>query len=148
MQSMRNPIIHLTMIAGDKIDWKLIQSEESLIAAYVMGEESNSVGLQLAFIDTFYNLKKMFSFLFRSETDIGKLVRNEYRQIFDFTPYKNQCRDEQYLDHNYQKWIKETGRENTMDEFGNLLCIIGFFRDYSDKKSVIIIAEQHRRHSD
>jgi len=45
------------------------------------------------------------------------------------------------LENDYQKWIEISGRNNTMDEYGTLLGLIGFLKRNSDKKQLILRVE-------
>ena len=53
----------------------------------------------------------------------------------------------QYMDENafeefYPKWLSISGRENTMDEYGQLLYLNSFFKKYAASNSMVVLHEE------
>jgi len=89
----------------------------------------------------------MLIFLFKVEIEFKELTSNDDKQIFDLTDYKDNCISTDELENNYQEWIKISGRQNTMNEYGNLIGIIGYIKRNLDKKNLLLLTEKRRHWS-
>jgi hypothetical protein len=61
------------------------------------------------------------------------------------SPFKEQVIDFDYLELNYSKWVEETGRGNTMDEYGILIDFIGYTRQSKNKKYLLMVVANRQR---
>ena len=136
--------IDLTFIATDLIDIDVLLHEDKLLEEYLVEDENDYIGIQSAYIDNESNLEKMLSFLFGSRAELKKLDSGNGKEVFNLTAFKQTCLTTDELEGSYQEWIKSSGRENTMDEYGNLVSIIGYVMRYVDKKNLVLITEKRK----
>jgi len=92
-------------------------------------------------IDRKENIGKLLEFLFKRKTELTEIQLSENISIFDLSSLIGKSTDLNKLENDYQKWIKISGRNNTMDEYGTLLGLIGFLERNSGKKQLILRVE-------
>lgn len=95
--------------------------------------------------DTEKTVYQLINFLFQSNAPAIEIYRDDYTFVLDLSSFRKQLIDFDYLDSFYQNWIAETGRENTMDEYGMLLDYIGHARQNMNKKYLLIIVSNRQR---
>jgi len=136
--------IDLTFIATDLIDTDILLNEDKLLEEYLVEDENGYIGVESAYIDNESNLEKMLSFLFGSRVELKRLASSNGKEVFDLTEFKQTCITTDKLEQSYQEWIKSTARENTIDEYGNLVGIIGYVTRCVDKKNLVLITEKRK----
>jgi hypothetical protein len=147
LDNLADLFMDLTFIATSEIDFNTLLNEEKLFDTFLSDDTNGFLGLESAFVDNFENLKAMLTFLFKVEIEFKELTSNDDKQIFDLTDYKDNCISTDELENNYQEWIKISGRQNTMDEYGNLIGIIGYVKRNLDKKHLLLLTEKRRHWS-
>jgi len=136
--------IDLTFIATDLIDTDVLLNADKLFEEYLVEDENGYIGVESACIDNESNLEKMLSFLFRSRVELQRLASSNGKEVFDLTEIRQTCITTDELQGSYQEWIKISGRENTMDEYGNLVNIIVYVRRHVDKKNLLLMTEKRK----
>jgi hypothetical protein len=130
----------LTFVATDKIDYEILLNENKLFDTYLKKEN----GLESAFIDNTDNLSKLLAFVFKKNVELKELISDNDKILYDLTNYKDDCIKTDELETKYQDWINLSGRENNMDEYGNLIGIIGYIQNNFDKKHLVLITEKRK----
>ena len=147
LDDLADLFIDLTIVAADTIELNILLEEARLLDTYGIEDQNGYLGLESASIDNFDNLNNLLTFLFRKKVELSAITSNEDKQIFDLTQYKKDCISTDELEANYQDWIKISGRENTMDEYGNLASIITYINRNIEKNKLILIAEKRKHFS-
>ena len=132
--------IDLTFIATDNVDFDVLLNEDKLFNTYM----SDKIGLESAFIDNFDNLIQLLTFLFKTNMTLTELTSNIDKQVYDLTKYMGNCISTDELEEKYKDWIRISGRENNMDEYGNLIGIISYINGNLDKRNLILITEKRK----
>lgn len=136
--------IDLLFIATDHIDTEVLLNEDKLIEEYSVEDENGYVGIESAYIDNESNLEKMLNLLFGTKVELLRLASGNGKEVFDLTEFKNTCITTDDLKRSYQEWIIKSGRENTMDEYGNLVSIVGYITRFINKKNLVLITEKRK----
>jgi hypothetical protein len=84
----------------------------------------------------------MLSFLFKTKVELKRLVSGNGKEVFDLTEFKKTCITTDDLERSYQEWILSSGRENTMNEYGNLVSIVGYITRFINKKNLVLITNK------
>jgi hypothetical protein len=92
-------------------------------------------------LDSERTVYKLVQFLFQNKATAIEIYRDDHATVLDFTPFRNQLIDFDYLDSFYQTWIAETGRETTMDEYGMLREFIWHARQTTNKKYLLMVVK-------
>lgn len=95
-------------------------------------------------INGYLNLKKPLGFLFGPNANFTVLSSIDDKQLFDLTPYKENCISFKDFESKYSNWISLSNRENTMDECGSLLGIIGYIQRNKEKKNLVLISKKRK----
>jgi hypothetical protein len=132
--------IDLYFVATDFIDYETLLNEDKLFETYL----TDDLGIESAYINNFDNLNLLLNFVFKTKTIFTELASNNYKQIFDLTQYKQNFISTSELESNYQEWIKNSNRENTMDEYANLIGIINYIDKNIKKKNLLLITEKRK----
>jgi hypothetical protein len=118
-------------IVGEEIPDKYLfnDQEEFLLTSTIMNSE-----------ETIYQLIDfLFNFFFQSSEPIPEVYRDNNNYVLDLSSIRERLIDFDYLEEFYPKWIEETARKNTMDEYGMLLDFIGHARKGVNMKYLLII---------
>jgi len=93
--------------------------------------------------ETIYQLISfLFNSFFESREPIPEIYRDNNNYVLDLSSFRERLIDFDYLEEYYPKWIEETERENTMDEYGMLLDFIGFARRGMNLKYLFMIVSK------
>ena len=147
LDNLADLFMDLTFISINEINFSTLLNEEKLFDTFLSDDTNGFLGLESAFVDNFENLKAMLTFLFKVEIEFNELTSDDEKQIFDLTDYKNNCISTDELENNYQEWIKTSGRQNTMDEYGNLIGIVSYIKRNLDKKHLLLFTEKRKHWS-
>ncbi|MCY4779078.1 hypothetical protein ORI89_05415 [Sphingobacterium sp. UT-1RO-CII-1] len=130
--------LDLMFIATDNIDFKVFLNDERLFATYL----ANDIVIESSHIDNQGNLALLLNFIFNTDVTLTEFADSANRKVYDLTLYKDTCIPIDDLERDYPAWIKENRRENTMDEYGNLVSIAGYIRRNHVKKHLLLTVEK------
>lgn len=128
LDDLRDFFIDLTFVADDQVDLELLADEDKLLSSHLAEYKNDYWGLESASIDSERNLTEMMTFLFGAEFSLNVLTSNNDRIVADLTAYKRNCITVEQLDSYYLEWLKLSGRENSMNEYGNFIGVIGYIQ--------------------
>ena len=131
----------LIFIATDNYNKSNLINENELLGKFMILDKNDFYSLESMVIDRKENIGKLLEFLFQRKTELTEIQLSENISIFDLSSLIGKSIDLNQLENDYQKWIKISGRNNTMDEYGTLLGLIGFFERNSGKKQLILRVE-------
>lgn len=130
--------IDLTFVATNRPDFEVLLSNNTWFQ-----EESD---FSCAYIDNIDNLKKMLSFVFDSEIELNELALEAEKCVLDLTPHKNKGVTIEYLENNYEAWIELSNRENSMNEYGSLIEVIGYIEQSKSKMNLLLLIEKRKHY--
>lgn len=125
--------MNFNFIAGDFFDLKDFKDIETFVDAYpdfqtvVLKNES-----ELALL-----LKTMGIEIIKPQ----ELKELEFSKYWDLSNFHLPEYDEEQFEVFYNKWLAKSGRDNNMDEFGNLIFLQGLSRNWNQLKHRIIVKE-------
>jgi len=130
----------LMFVATDTIDKEVFLNDDRLFSIYLVDE----MGIESSYIDNLDNLILLLNFLSNTNMSLTELTSSVDRKVYDLTLYKNNCISTDTLDQEYQNWLSESGRENNMDEYGNLIGIVSYLKRNEDNKHLVLITEKRK----
>jgi hypothetical protein len=130
----------LMFVATDNIDKEVFLNDDRLFSIYLVDE----MGIESSYIDNHDNLIRLLNFLFNTNVNLTELTSSVNRKVYDLTLYKNNCISTDTLDQEYQIWLNKSGRENNMDEYGNLIGIVSYIKRNEDKEYLVLITEKRK----
>jgi hypothetical protein len=135
--------LELTFIATDQIESDLLLlNDEKPLEKFLVQDNDGYLGLEVCLIDGQENLKNLLNFLFMESDPPTIIHTSDDKEFFDLSSIRTNCIDTDELESRYENWIKISERENTMDEYGSILGIIGYVKRSSDKKYLILKTEK------
>jgi len=90
---------------------------------------------------------QLVTFLFRDVHSVNEIYRNMNAYVFDLTPYRHQLLNFDEIELHYPRWIEETGRNNTMDEYGMLIDFAGHIKKGLSRKYLLLIVSNERHNN-
>ncbi|ERJ61321.1 hypothetical protein [Sphingobacterium paucimobilis] len=130
--------LDLMFIATDTVDLKVFLDDDPLFATYL----GNETGIESSYTENQDNLILLLEFIFNTKVTLTELTESANRKVYDLTFYKDRCISIEDLERNYLIWIEESGHDNNMDEYGNLVSIIGYIRRNQGKKHLLLTVEK------
>ena len=73
--------------------------------------------------------------------DFKPVKSGDFTKVWDLSKYKFPEYDEVQFEEFYRSWIEISGRENNMDEFGNLVFLKGLTKKWNLLKFRLIVEE-------
>lgn len=131
-----------TLLATDKYDLESLINKETFFDNYLFQEPDGYLSLESAFFNSLDNIKSLVKFLFKSIDPLVEIYKNNSSTIFDLTNLKSNIASFEELENFYPGWMTETGRENTMDEYGMLIGFVGYAQRYANKKYFFLMVDQ------
>ena len=132
----------LIFIATDTYKQSDLINEDELLVKYMTEDDKGFYGLESMIVDRNENIEKLIEFLFQVKMKFNKIQLSENISAYDLSSLIGKNIDLNQLEKDYQKWIKISGRNNTMGEYGTLLGLISFLERNLGKKQLILRVEK------
>jgi hypothetical protein len=131
----------LIFIATDDYKKSNLIDEKELFDQYMVEDENGYYGLESVLVDRKENIRNLIDFIFQTNFELSKSEQFENISIYNLTSLIGQNIDLKTLEEKYQDWISLSDRNNSMDEYGSLIGLIGYFERNADKKQLILRIE-------
>ena len=126
-------MVQYIISASDQIDNSAFQSIESFVDHY-------PTFFQIT-LDNENQLKQLLDLLKITDSKATKLLDKEFSLIIDISSHKLPEMNEETYNHFYEEWLNITGRENTMDEYGQFIFLQGTSKEFNLLKHRFLIIE-------
>ena len=93
----------------------------------------------------FYNanvVDQLLSFLFNNARGFNEIYRNDNTYVIDLSSIRPDLINYDKIEALYPDWLSETGRDNTMDEYGMLIDFHGCIFEHLHKKFLLLIVSK------
>lgn len=127
-------MIHFNFIASDNFDLKEFDNVERFVDSYP--------DFQSVFLNNENELILLLDLLGIGNTSIHKINNLDFSKIWDLSNSKLPEFNEEQFDNFYQDWIRESKRDNNMDEYGNLIFLQGLSSKWNKMNYRLIIEEK------
>lgn len=104
-------------IAGDQFNMTVFNSVDKFVDTYP--------DFQTVLLNGEHELKLLLELIGIRDFVSHDLRDNEFSKFWDLSKYKFPEFNEEQFDMFYDEWIKTSGRNNNMDEYGSLIFIQG-----------------------
>ncbi|MFS4445378.1 hypothetical protein [Maribacter sp. 2307UL18-2] len=131
----------LIFIATDSYKQSDLINEDELLVKYMAENDKGFYCLESMVIDRNKNIGKLIEFLFEVKMEFSEIRLSKDISVYDLSTLIGKNIDLKQLEEDYQNWIKISGRNNTMDEYGTLLGLISFLERNLGKKQLILRVE-------
>ena len=131
----------LIFIASEDYEKSNLIDEKELFEQYMVEDKNGYYGLESIIVDRKENIKNLIDFIFQTNFELTKIQKSENISIYNLTSLIGQNIDLETLEEKYQDWISLSDRNNSMDEYGSLLGLIGYLDRNEDKEQLMLRVE-------
>ena len=86
------------------------------------------------------NFSNLLNFIFQTEVEVDyKQLKN--RKLMNLFKYKGKHLHPNNLGKEYFRWLDISKNENTMNEYGSLICVLGYLESNKNKNELYLIVE-------
>lgn len=126
-------MMHFNFIASDVFNLDDFKDIETFIDAY-----SN---FQTVVLEDEYQLSLLLKTIGMENINPQNLNSTEFSKYWNLSNFKLPEYSEAQFDEFYNQWIEKSGRNNNMDEYGNLIFLQGLSSKWNKLKYRIIVHE-------
>jgi hypothetical protein len=130
--------MELEILALNDYNMDLLMDDNLFYNTYLDEEPDGHINMESGNIDSLFNLNLLFKYLFNEKENFKEIQKSQDIIIYDLSRYKKQIISFDHLETSYKDWINSSGRENTMDEYGTLLGLIGYVLRHSNKNYLLV----------
>lgn len=137
--------INLKFLAIDDFDFdcltESLKDEAKFFENYLYEDSNGHWNLEEVYLDSVENVILLSKYLFGKDCELSEIFSADHAKIFNLSVEKADLTTYENLEEWYQHWITESNRENTMNEYGQLICAIGYIRNNQSKKNLLMILQ-------
>jgi hypothetical protein len=135
-----------------KFDVSILSTDEYLpeeivgqdIPEKYLYDEKGHFCLTATIFDSEKPVQQLIDFLFQGIYQAAEVYRNTNVYILDLSSYRDQLVDVDDIERYYPKWLENTGRENSMNEYGMLIDFAGHIKQGLNRKYLLMIVSNER----
>jgi hypothetical protein len=127
--------MHFTFVAGNKFDQSMLKDIDTLANSF---PEINSVAL-----DNEHQLDLLLTSIGINLPEKRDISDSDFAEYFYDVSNQDirECSEKEFESF-YEDWCSKTSRDNTMDEYGQLMFLQGLSRNWNAKQYRLIINEK------
>ena len=126
-------------LATDEYSLGSVLSEDQFFDKYLFTDKDGFISLETSNFNSFNETIDLVKFLFTNANISTEFYSDSQIKIFDFTDQMKSIIAYEKFEELYPNWIELTKRENTMDEYGMLICFIGYLHRNQQKNHLLFI---------
>jgi hypothetical protein len=142
LDNLADLFMDVYFVATNSIDANILLDEEKFIAAFVT--DINVQGFESVYAENQEDLIQMLTLVFKQSISLTELVSNGDRYVYDLTKFRRSCITVEELDLEYEQWIQESKRVNTMNRYGMIMSAVSYIKKNSDKEHFVMITEKRK----
>lgn len=87
------------------------------------------------------NFFNLLNFIFQTEVKIEHIKESGIRKLINLSQYKGKHLHPNDLEKKYLEWLDISQNDNTMNEYGSLICVLGYLESNKNKNELYLIVE-------
>ncbi|WP_288377142.1 hypothetical protein [Chryseobacterium culicis] len=87
------------------------------------------------------NFFNVLNFIFQTEVKLENVKSSGNRKLINLSQYKGQHLHPDDLEKKYFEWLDISQNDNTMNEYGSLICVLGYLESNKKKNELYLIVE-------
>ena len=87
------------------------------------------------------NFFNVLNFIFQAEVKLENVKESGSRKLINLSQYKGQHLHPDDLEKKYFEWLDISKNDNTMNEYGSLICVLGYLESNKKKNELYLIVE-------
>lgn len=130
----------LILIALDHSDNNVLLDEDMFLEKYADTDFEGFHKFEAIFMNK-GNINNFLNFIFLERVELRIIEEKNDKILIDLSSYQGKFLDPDKLINVYSDWLSLSGRENTMSEYGNMICALGYLKRNSNKPNLYLIIE-------
>lgn len=116
-----------------------LTTDELILEKIVTVESDGYLSVEYFYVQEEKNVNTFFSFVFNGISELPQLYDRDDLAIYDLSGVKSEGISVDGLENQYVYWLSRSGHENTMDEYGMLLGVVGFIERNRHRKNLLAV---------
>ncbi len=137
MNELNTPQLDLLFFAPDQIPVAAFGNYDAFFDAFYISGDAGP-GFVTMRVNGHSERIMLLEFLFEKNISPEIIFSYAQEEIMDLTAYREHCLTPGETEKRYDAWLALSGRENTQDEFADLVCIAAFIRNNLHKKHLLL----------
>ncbi len=125
--------MHFNFFASNSFELNNLDQLDSFVDSYP--------DFQTVYLENEGELYLLFKLMNVNDPHEQKLNSSEFDRLWNISSYELPELNEEEFQEFYQNWLKESGRENTMDEFGQLIFLQGLTPKWNQLTNRLVVRE-------
>jgi hypothetical protein len=144
LDNLADLFMDIYFVATNNIDTNILLHETKFIKAYVT--DFDGQGFECVYAENQDHLILMLSFIFKQPISFSltELGSNSEREAYDLTNLRQSCITADELELKYEQWIRDSKRENSMDQYGMFMSVVSYINNNLDKKHLALVTEKRK----
>ncbi|EFK33711.1 Uncharacterised protein [Chryseobacterium gleum] len=128
--------MELIFIGLDKPDDDILLNEQKFLEKYT----TEKLLFENKYIND-WNFFNLLNFIFQTEVKLENIKESGSRKLINLSQYKGQHLHPDLLENKYFEWLNISRNDNTMNEYGSLICVLGYLESNKKKNELYLIVE-------
>lgn len=137
-------MIDISLLCPEQYTITDLIDSQFTFSKFVTVEADGHLSIEELVVQKQENANKLFEFIFEDVSEHPKAYDSNGLSIYDLSSVKDKVISFETLEFRYQDWIEQSEHENTMDEYGMLIGVIGFVRRNQHRKNFLAVVRSAR----
>jgi hypothetical protein len=132
----------LVFIATDQYREDLIYGTDEYFDHYLVNDNDGFANATSIFILKKKNIQNFFWFFFKEKVELEPKLATEKYPTYDLSNLIGKGITFEQLEDQFGDWVSIAGLEGTMDDYGQLIGLIGMLKSNQEKSKLIMVVER------
>ncbi len=132
-------MIEISLLCPERCTLDELITDELILEKIVTVESDGYLSVEYFYVQEQKNVNIFFSFVFNGTSELPRLYDRDGLTIYDLSGVKSEVISVDELENQYIDWLSRSEHENTMDEYGMLLGVVGFIERNRYRKNLLAV---------
>lgn len=122
-----------------------LMTDELISEKIVTVEADGHLSIECFYVQEQESVNTFFAFVFNDPSELPQLYNRDGMTIYDLSGIKSGVLSFEKLEKHYVDWLSQSGHENTMDEYGMLIGVVGFIDRNQHRKNLLAVVRDSNK---
>ncbi len=132
-------MVEISLLSPERYTLDELITDELSLEKIVTVETDGYLSVECFCVQEQKNVTIFFSFVFNGKSEFSQLYDRNGLTIYDLSGIKSEVISFDELENQYIDWLSRSGHENTMDEYGMLLGVVGFIERNRHRENLLAV---------
>lgn len=132
-------MVEISLLSPERYTLDELITDELSLEKIVTVETDGYLSVECFCVQEQKNVTIFFSFVFNGKSELPQLYDRNGLTIYDLSGVKSEVISFDELENQYIDWLSRSGHENTMDEYGMLLGVVGFIERNRHRENLLAV---------